>query len=151
MATEPKIKSVEESTMTKKNVSEELADKIFKIREEKTVQESDVEEIKDLIEKGADVNAYGNEYGTSLLHCAVSKDISPSRLMERVVKMIIKAGFQVNTTNCIGEPSLFYAVETGNGAFVKQILDAGADVNLQTQTGCTALYVAVKMRNNKDS
>ena len=48
--------------MAKVNVSKELADKIINIREEKTVKESDVKEIKDLIDRGANVNTYSNEY-----------------------------------------------------------------------------------------
>ena len=95
--------------MTKTNASKELVDKIVKIYQAKEVREKDVKEIKDLIDRGANVNTYINEYGTTLLHCAVFKDISPSRLMEKVVKMIIKAGFQVNATNCKGEPSLFFS------------------------------------------
>ena len=75
--------------MTKTNASKELVDKIVKIYQAKEVREKDVKEIKDLIDRGANVNTYINEYGTTLLHCAVFKDISPSRLTEKVVKMII--------------------------------------------------------------
>ena len=135
--------------MTKTNVSEELAEKVLRVYEEKTVKESDVEEIKDLIDRGANVNTYRNEYGSSLLHCAVCKGISPSKLMEKIVKIIIKAGFKVNAINDRGESPLLYAVETGNMTFVKQLLDAGADVNLQSYSGCTALYVAVMTKNIK--
>ncbi|MGD9665981.1 MAG: ankyrin repeat domain-containing protein [Synergistaceae bacterium] len=135
--------------MAKTNVSEELAEKVLRIYKEKTVKESDVEEIKDLIDRGANVNTYRNEYGSSLLHCAVCKGISPSKLMEKIVKIIIKAGFKVNAINDRGESPLLYAVETGNMTFVKQLLDAGADVNLQSYSGCTALYVAVMTKNIK--
>ena len=90
--------------MTKSNISEELANKIIKIREVKTVQESDVEEIKDLIVKGAGVNAYCIN-GIPILHCIMSKEIHPVVLMEKIAEMVINSGFDIrfcdDKGNCI--------------------------------------------------
>lgn len=132
--------------MAKTNVSKELAEKIIKICEAKTVKESDVEEIKDLIDRGADVNTYRYN-GIPILHYTFSREIYPVVLMEKISDMVINAGFDLSFCDVKGNPALFYAVATGNSTFVKQVLGAGADINIQNRLGWTALRLAAE---NKD-
>ena len=124
--------------MAKTNVSKELAEKIIKIYEAKTVKESDVKEIKDLIKQGADVNAYKVDR-LPLLHYVLRDGITPISLMEKISKMIINAGYSINMPDDNGDFALLNAVETGSSVCVKQVLRAGADINKQNRRGWTAL------------
>ena len=134
--------------MTKTNVSEELANKIFKIYQAQEVSEKDVKEIKDLIAKNADVNAY-KVNGLPLLHCVLMDGITPISLVEKISKMIINAGYNINLPDDNGTPALFCAVETGSSVFVKQVLGAGADINKQNRRGWTALRLAAENKDTK--
>ncbi len=85
----------------------------------KAVGLSEIEEVKKLIEKGADVNVV-NKYGETALHEASFWGRSD------VVKMLIEAGADVNLVNRDGETALYLASRWGHSEIVKILKEAGA-------------------------
>ncbi|HVI42022.1 MAG TPA: ankyrin repeat domain-containing protein [Anaerovoracaceae bacterium] len=100
-------------------------------------------EVKDLLERGADINASLNEgnFGTPIHYavCHGNKDI---------VRFLIENGADINRCNAQKTTPLHYAVLYGDmGMYgnsdgvgiIKTLIDAGADVNAQDTQGKTAL------------
>ena len=93
-----------------------------------------------LIQKGADVNAYDEEYGTALAAAARINNVAALRLL-------LKAGADVNAhgENC--HTALRAAVGTQTTEAVFTLLAAGADVNMSGRVGESPLRVAAKFQN----
>jgi ankyrin repeat protein len=88
-----------------------------------------------LLDKDADVNAQGGEYGNAL-HAA------SYRGHEQVVKMLLDAGAEVNAQGGHYGNALHAASEGGHKQVVKMLLDAGAEVNAQGGLYGNALLAA---------
>ncbi len=94
--------------------------------------------IKVLVENGADVNSE-DFYGYSLLMLAAMNDDL------KFAKLLIKNGANINHTSYEGEGmdnALLLATQEGNIEIVKLLLNNGADVNYVNEQGMTALFIA---------
>lgn len=90
----------------------------------------------ELIKKGADVNAAGND-GKRPLHQAVAD-------MEEVARALAEAGADINAQDNDGNTPLMYACMKAKEETVLWLLKAGADYKIQNNEGRTAADIAVK-------
>lgn len=90
----------------------------------------------ELIKKGADVNAAGND-GKCPLHQAVVD-------MEEVARELVKAGADINVQDNEGNTPLIYACKEATEETVLWLLKAGADDKLQNNEGETAGDIAAE-------
>jgi ankyrin repeat protein len=98
----------------------------------------DVEAVRALLKKGAEVNAAQGD-GMTALHWAAN-----NRSVE-MTKLLISAGAQLDAPTRIGAHTpLHVAAEEGAGDVVKTLADAGANVKAVTSTGVTPLHFAAE-------
>jgi ankyrin repeat protein len=95
-----------------KNINEQ--EQLFK-----TVELNKIDEVKKLIEAGADINAV-DKNGITALQRASSWGRSD------VVKMLIEAGADVNVVGVNGRTALYWASYWGYSEIVKILKEAGA-------------------------
>ena len=99
---------------------------------------SDMDEIKELIKKGANVNV-ADERGYSLLHAVVASGQSPE-----FVRSLIDAGAQVNRRRPeSGTTALHSAALWGYTELARILIEAGAEVEAETRSKETPLDYAV--------
>ena len=132
----------------------------------------DIQKIKDLIKRGADIKAKTG-YKFTVLHIASyfgdielakeclqagididSKDDDgrlPLHLAGSVTiaKLLISAGTDVNVKNKHGKSPLYYAVDRKNIALAEYLISEGANVNAKDIYGKSPLYYAY-LHNNKE-
>ncbi|KAH6875175.1 hypothetical protein BKA58DRAFT_418768 [Alternaria rosae] len=89
-----------------------------------------------LLNKGANVNAQGGEFGNVL-------QAASSGGYEQVVKMLLDVGAEVNAQGGHYGNALYAASSEGHEQVVKTLLDAGADVNAQGGPYGNALQAAL--------
>jgi uncharacterized protein len=116
------------------------------------IEEGEEEQVKDLLEMGADVNATEPSRGnTPLIEASASK-------LPNIVKILLDNGADVNATNNDNSTALMEAincnwvdpefgtpwnvVENGITSIMNMLLAAGADVNMVNNDGKTALRIA---------
>lgn len=87
-----------------------------------------------LIESGAALDGKGKFNGAGLLHFA-AENSAPTEVFE----MLLKRGFAVNDRDDNGATPLLFAVENAKDETVEFLLQAGADVNIATEVGSSAL------------
>ena len=97
-----------------------------------------LEEIKELLKKGADVNA-SNKYGDTALMIASEKGHMD------VVKCLAECGVDVNASNKYGRTALMVAAIWGQIEVVKHLAELGADLEAKDGDGKTALMVAASL------
>ncbi|KAJ4243331.1 hypothetical protein NW762_014817 [Fusarium torreyae] len=90
---------------------------------------------RDLIGKGADVNAQGGEYGNALQATAYRGD-------EEIARLLLDKGADVNAQGGEYDNALQAAVRGGHQEIARLLLDNGADVNAQGGEHGNALYAA---------
>jgi ankyrin repeat protein len=95
----------------------------------------DVETVRLLLERGADVKERDVYHQTAILVASRS-----GRL--QVVKLLIEYGADVNSHDGIGWVPLHVASRNGHLEVVQSLLDHGADVNAKTHDHWTALHFA---------
>ncbi|KAK3190887.1 hypothetical protein K4F52_003204 [Lecanicillium sp. MT-2017a] len=90
--------------------------------------------VRQLLEKGAEVDARDSEYGrTPLLWAAISGH-------EAVVQLLLEKGADIEAKDRIFKLTpLAYAADSGNKAMVKLLLESGADVGPFDESGQTPL------------
>ena len=94
-------------------------------------------EVKELLNKGADVNEISGEGGDTPLIAASGRGHLD------IVRDLIKAGASVNIKNENGETALSWAAWKCYPAIIQVLLDHGADVNVQNKGfGSTPLMFA---------
>lgn len=102
------------------------------------VEDANVDSVKNLLEKGADVNTT-DTYGRTPLRLAVDEDENATK----IVKALLEKGAEpdkVRDTNMT--TPLQIAAEIGNIEIVKALLAAGADANIRNNHNKTPLELA---------
>ncbi len=94
-------------------------------------------QVKQFIDKGAEVNSR-NEDGDTTLHLAALYD------SKKMIELLIANGAVVDAKNNIGETPLHNAAWAGETTTVGALLEHGADVNAKDNYGDTPLHEAVR-------
>lgn len=134
------------------------------------VSNDDLEEVKNLIAKGADVNGRekeaknitpiflavenGNlEIAETLLNFGAKinarDDEKQTPLMKldedasaEIVRLLVKHGAKVNQTDKQGNTALILAAESATAEVLQELINSGAEINVQNKEGTTALMRA---------
>uniref|UniRef100_A0A8D0LCJ2 Ankyrin repeat domain 22 n=1 Tax=Sphenodon punctatus TaxID=8508 RepID=A0A8D0LCJ2_SPHPU len=72
--------------------------------------------------------------------------ISRNKQNENLIKMLLRAGTDVNATDCSGSTALHYACEMKNQSIVPLLLEAHADPSIQNKDGETPLDIAQRLK-----
>lgn len=104
-------------------------------------QDGEMTTVKDLLGKGANLNARDDLGRTALLWIAPAKD-NPE-----MAKFLISKGADVNAKDNQGETALMIAASQSNPGIVTALLEGGAEVDSQNKTGRTALMAAAFRAN----
>ena len=91
-----------------------------------------VEEIKELLKKGADLEAKDGDGRTALMWAAMSGELD-------VVKYLIDNGVDLEAKDGDGRTALMWAAMSGELDVVKYLIDNGADLEAKDKDGQTAL------------
>lgn len=105
------------------------------------IENKNFETTKKLINSGYDINREVN--GHTALTIAVNLHNN------KIVKMLIDAGANVNTKSTDGLTILMFAIITKNNGATNILINAGIDINAQDIDGLTALMTAIKLKNNR--
>ncbi len=91
---------------------------------------------KDLLRRGADVEAQDDDGFTALMYAANGGQ-------DELVKLLIEAGAEVNQADRAGSTSLMFGAQHGHSGIVKRLLSAGADPSASREAdGLTARDLA---------
>ena len=107
----------------------------------KAAQDGDIQTVKDLLGKGANVNAKDQTGKTALLW------VAPARDNPEMVKLLIANGADVNAKDNEGVTALMIAASQSNPGILAELVDAGAEINDQNNAGGTALMAAASHAN----
>ncbi|MCD4793249.1 MAG: ankyrin repeat domain-containing protein [Bacteroidales bacterium] len=106
-------------------------------------QSNDLEEVKRLIEQGADVNGVYYQKKTPL-HFACQKDST-----NEIIKLLINKGADINARNSSGNSPLIEACKKyGNLNAAILLIEKGADINIKDYGDNTALHIACESEKN---
>jgi hypothetical protein len=94
-----------------------------------------IEPVRQLLGKGADVNAQGGYYGTALQAASVDG-------YSQIIQLLLENGADVNIQGGFHGTALQAASGRGHSQIVQQLLENGADVNAQGGRYGTALQAA---------
>ena len=101
-------------------------------------QRGDVEEVRALLQRGADANGAQPDGLTALHWAAMNNDLD-------VIGLVLYAGASVRPlTRLGGYTPLHLAARNGNAEAVRRLLEAGANPNRFTTTGVTATHFAAQ-------
>lgn len=100
------------------------------------VENCDLQEVKQLITSGVDINEKDENGRTALFHI-IGKHISEyTSDVQEIIKLLIASGTDVNATNGSGCTPIMRMVEKrySNADVTKMLIEAGADVNVKDCT-----------------
>ena len=97
------------------------------------VKNSDLKELKSLVDQGADPNSYDEDGDHLLMYAALYSSLD-------CMQLLLEKGSNVNAKNSIGETALMWSVH--DLAKMKLLIQHGADVNAKAKSGNTALLIA---------
>lgn len=103
------------------------------------VLNGDIKAMEKLIKRGADINWNDNWGCWNALIKAVHSGKTD------VVKHLINAGSDINTSNSAGQTPMYWAACKGNFDIVRILLENDADFNKQTACGETPIHAAASM------
>ncbi|CAD7700408.1 unnamed protein product [Ostreobium quekettii] len=98
--------------------------------------DGDVDEVKQLLEDGADVNTTDASGNTPLILGTADGSIE-------VVRVLLDAGADINAQGAFEGTALRFAVSVGVAAIVELLVVEGADTEIPDVDGATPLYAAV--------
>lgn len=98
-------------------------------------QEKNLDVVRQLLDKGASINATDDE-GTSVLHDASRKSDS------QTVKLLLERGAHIESKGYKGRTPLFEAAEMGKGDVAAMLREYGVDVEARDDDGSTPLFFA---------
>ena len=101
----------------------------------KHAEQGNVEEVKKLIAKGADINARRQDGLTALMMASLKGH-------SNIVKLLIANRADVNAKDKLGYTALMGACKGGHPDTVKLLIASKADVNARQEAGGTALMIA---------
>jgi len=107
----------------------------------KAAQDGELTAVKELLDKGANVNSKDDTGKTALLW------VAPARDNPEMVKFLIAKGADVNAKDNDGETALMIAASQNNPGILVALIEAGAEVNAQNNAGRTALMAAAFRAN----
>ena len=102
-------------------------------------QNDDLEKVKELIEKGADIHAIDKNGDSVLMQASLEGKLE-------VVKILVENGADLNYQNKNGLTVLMQASYLEQFEIIKYLVENGADVNLQAQYDYTALGIASELK-----
>ena len=102
-----------------------------------------IDQVQQLISKGADINAKEDRLGYTSLHTAVSNR------RRAIAELLIAKGADINAKDRRARTPLFLAVESGQKDMVELLIAKGADVNATSGQGENALSLAQKRRHTE--
>jgi ankyrin repeat protein len=103
--------------------------------------DNNLEIMKILIASGAEINTKDN-YGQNIL----AHTINNNNL--EATEILLDAGININDSINKHEVSpIIFSVSKGNSGITKKLIEYGADINIQTNDGKTALYYAIENKN----
>ena len=108
----------------------------------KASENNEIEDVKRLLEAGADPNFQDKCGSTALIWASKTGNIE-------IVRVLFEAGADLNLQNRWGNTALIIASRYTVEETVKILLEAGADPNIQNRWGNTALELALSDKNNK--
>lgn len=88
--------------------------------------------VQELLNAGADVDLVNDDMNNALWFACVSES-------EEIIALLLESGINLNNSNVNGATSLIYASSAGKFPVVRSLVDAGADLSLQTLDGFNAL------------
>jgi Ankyrin repeats (3 copies) len=92
--------------------------------------------VSSLLKKGAKINMEDSDGESALMYAA-------SRCMDgKITALLLRSGASINHRNNVGETALTTAAFYGNETAVMELVAAGADIQVETFEGETALSVA---------
>eukprot|EP00803_Ostreobium_quekettii_P011008 evm.model.scf_791.4 EVM.evm.TU.scf_791.4 scf_791:35567-44650(+) len=100
------------------------------------VSEGDIDEVEQLIEDGADVDAVDGNGNTALMQATLDGELD-------VVRVLLDAGADVNKQGSFGATAIRIAVEIEDAAILELLLKSGADTEVRDEEGATPLVAAV--------
>jgi ankyrin repeat protein len=99
-----------------------------------------VEDVRRLLETGADASTKCGAAKTTPLHAAVA-----GRCVD-AVDLLMRAGVDVNAKDDFGQTVLHYAASKGDLEIIKRLIATGADINAEeNELGYTPLHIALVM------
>lgn len=110
--------------------------------------------VETLIKKGANVKAKIKGYSTPLMFLGMTeaqydKNRPSVEENERIIKLLINNGADINAVNNKGESALYIAIENNQIEAAKALIKNGADINLEMPDGTTILTKAIEKKQDE--
>src|SRR5260370_26701359 len=100
--------------------------------------EGHTQEVKELVRRGADINAKDSMGRTALMFAAIN-------MHYETVKVLLEHGAEVNARSNVGGTALMLAASSGEPRIVEALLDRGADTHPTLfGTNTNAMTIAVE-------
>jgi uncharacterized protein len=107
----------------------------------KAIEEGRMDDARNLVAKGADVNQ-SNQNGLTALMVAASGSMLPDNVP--AVKMLLDKNATIDAQDKRGETALYHAIADGKQDAALVLLDAKANPNLKNVEGATPLFASVE-------
>jgi len=103
----------------------------------------DLEQVQYWIDQNVDLDVIWDKNDKSKRNMTPLRIAIEEKNMD-VIKLLLKAGANVNKADKYGNAPLYKAASTGQLEVVKLLIDNGADVNKANDNGNTPLYIAAE-------